>query len=397
MTKPTFIFFGGLGWAGTTSLYYTLLNSEYMHGGASKEHIYLEVLFKEGSHKGKHIIALPQSQQHLFNQYIHLLYFLDISLKNIQGVNSYLYFLISYTKLLNDANNLIKNSTEIFIETKDFSNIIRNQLLSSVLHSQKQIDSNDDELIMKQGFKPLNQNPALAKFTMEDINEIYPVSLNNYCTYYRKLWKYCQETNSPFKAVGDFANIKLGYSLDTLKQIKEALDPYFNVKAIQIFRDPLRRAFSCCSSRVSISPKLGVDSIFKGYESFIRHSHSTDYAKTIATWREAFGKENYHYVIMEDFFDPNQDEEREKLEKFLDYKIPKDKIFPCAFVPDRGINAPKLPGVRDQWASDIVKFEPELYMEHRYTTSGKVYKNFKKLHGYLPANWGKPIDYGYND
>ena len=397
MTKPTFIFFGGLGWAGTTSLYYTLLYSEYMHGGAEKELPYLSTVFRDHSESSS--IALPETKDYIIKQYTHLFYFFYEYLKNIKESN--LYFILSYTELLNNIKIRLEKTKEIFLSESNFSCLIHESISKSVYDSKWNMDMGNPKEKIIQGFKPANQNPALAKFTPEDIEEFFPTSVDKYSTYYQKLWKYCQETNSPFKAVGDFANIKHSYSYDQLKQVKEALDPYFNVKAIQIFRDPLRRAFSCSSARIvakrEASPTAKTDEIFEGSNSFGSYSISNDYAEMITTWRNVFGKDNYHYVIMEDFFDPNQDEEREKLEKFLDHKIPKDKIFPCAFVPDKGINPPKIPGVKDQWRSDIVEFTPELYMINRHTICSKVYRNFKKLHGYLPSNWGKPIDYGYDD
>ena len=68
MTKPTFIFFGGLGWAGTTSLYYTLLYSEYMHGGVDKELPYLDSVFKDYNQRAD--IAFPETLHYICNQYI---------------------------------------------------------------------------------------------------------------------------------------------------------------------------------------------------------------------------------------------------------------------------------------------------------------------------------------
>jgi hypothetical protein len=48
MTKKKFILFLGVGWSGTTSLYYTLQNNlQYMHGGLMKELHYLAKVFDQ--------------------------------------------------------------------------------------------------------------------------------------------------------------------------------------------------------------------------------------------------------------------------------------------------------------------------------------------------------------
>ena len=97
---------------------------------------------------------------------------------------------------------------------------------------------------------------------------------------------------------------------------------------------------------------------------------------------------------MEDFFSKNNRQEVSKLEKFLDIKIP--KTYPCCFVPDKGINPPKIDGLKDQWNSDHEVLTPEFYNIMRNKEEYiKVYSEFEELHGCLPADWGRPIDYGY--
>lgn len=117
-----------------------------------------------------------------------------------------------------------------------------------------------------------------------------------------------------------------------------------------------------------------------------------DYAKFIIKIQKKYGKESVHYVIMEDFFSDNNNQEVSKLAKFLDTKI--EDVYPCCFVPDKGINAPKIPHLKDQWNSDHEVLTPEFYNAIR-KYSNSCYENFERLHGYLPANWGRPIDYGY--
>jgi len=125
------------------------------------------------------------------------------------------------------------------------------------------------------------------------------------------------------------------------------------------------------------------------------HPTNTTFIKRIKKLYDIFGKQNVHYVIMEDFFKKQENNlEVLKLEKFLNVKIA--QTFPCCFVPDRGINAPKIIGLEDQWSSDHEKLPPELYTDLRVRDDYfQVYAEFKKFHGSLPADWGYPIDYRY--
>ena len=129
----------------------------------------------------------------------------------------------------------------------------------------------------------------------------------------------------------------------------------------------------------------------------VRNQPCLDYTKKVSTAYDVFGKENVCYLIMEDFFKTqNNNPEVNKLGKFLNIEIPLDKIYPCCFVPDFGINAPEIVGLKDQWNSDYEKLPPEFYQELRNREDYiRCYSKFKNFHGSLPADWGHPIDYGY--
>ena len=95
---------------------------------------------------------------------------------------------------------------------------------------------------------------------------------------------------------------------------------------------------------------------------------------------------------MEKFFIPDR-EEVALLEDFLEYELP--IITPCCFVPDKGINAPKLEDLQDQWDSDHEVLTPEVYSFGRKQLEDEYQRYEKIFGGRLPDTWGKPIDYNY--
>lgn len=389
MTKPTFILFAGIGWAGTTSLYYTLCDIGYLHGGFNKEYRYLSII--DGKNP-KALTFLTQTQRYLF----HVCCPHIIALKLLSDINTSFgfYLFLNHLERLDKIFKYIHSSITIEQNNKEAVNAMKLRTREFVYNLRevadqykKGVEYQDSE---EQYIFP-NQIDAITKFTDEDIDYIFTnPSLEKYAYYYKKVWEYNERK---FPAVTDWTNGKQGYSIKSLIDIKTALEPHFDVKALIMLRDPIRRAFSFVNSYYTISKDNS--EFYNTYRSRVEEL-TLDYTKFINNWKEVFG-DKFHYVIMEDFFNLNQNEEREKLEKFLDYKIPKDKLFPCVFVPDKGINALHIEGVKDQWRSDTFKLPEKDYNILRYTTCSQVYKNFKKLHGYLPADWGRPIDYGYND
>lgn len=151
------------------------------------------------------------------------------------------------------------------------------------------------------------------------------------------------------------------------------------------FRDPVRRVFSQANALRTY------------HEVFIENSIETyhvEYTKNIKKTQKVFGKDNVCYLIMEDLFKDNVRTEINKLEQFLNISI--NSMYPCCFVPDKGINVPKLEGLSDQWSSDQYPLTEELYYTIRNSDRYQTYYNlFEEFHGSLPADWGYPIDYGY--
>lgn len=321
--KPKFILSAGIGWCGTTSLYYTLKNIKYVHTGRHKE-----------------IHALHR-------------YFDDPTNNNI-NLDNYDWFLSNLKPYISDENN-------------------------------------DDHQIIK-------------KITETDVNYILgpSKSLDNYIKYYLNLYQYLEGN---YQAVGDFSNSTNKLTEKSLIEVRNKLSEYFDIKCIFSFRDPIRRAWSQAGAFSNLDETRCFyflkslnsfhhplsDNIFDSFETFCYK----DYVSKIKSYYNVFGKENVCYLIMEDLYNPNDQKEKQKLEKFLDIKI--DQMYPCCFVPDKGINAPKTnPLLMDQWDSDHHILTPEIYNKYREREDLKIaYSEFEEFHGSLPADWGSPIDYGY--
>ncbi|MFW9829828.1 MAG: hypothetical protein ACFFEY_19830 [Candidatus Thorarchaeota archaeon] len=230
----------------------------------------------------------------------------------------------------------------------------------------------------------------LKQSTEDSILGPFP-SLKDYVEFYREL----SEVIKPYyQATGDFSNPNGFLPDDFLVQVKQALEPYFNIKTFIIFRDPVRRLFSNVNHNFFVNHVYKEKSVIEAFSNEIKNSHLNthqDYAYMVERLRRIFG--DTEYLIMEDFFKENYRGEVEKLERYLDYKLP--IITKCYFVPDKGINVQEGdPNLEDQWGCDREILTPELYTEARQQLS-KIYDKFETLHGFLPADWGEPIDYGY--
>jgi hypothetical protein len=328
--KKKFILFFGVGWSGTTSLYYTLQNNlQYMHGGFVKELHYLVNYFR------------PLDQTVAF----------------------------SLDELLNDWSY-------------------------STFKSNLKYDCFDS---------------PLSHFTKSEFNSIIinNPSLKHYLNYYQNLSKYCGEE---WSAVGDFSNSNFRLTEQELYEVFSLLNPIFDVKVIFIFRDFIRRVWSQVSS-FSLENKKSMilqQSIKKGSPKKLFSGNIEDnikfetlfwydYAKKVKEAYKIFGEDNVCYLIMEDFFkleDNNQEVAR--LSNFLNIDIPVEKIYPCCYVPDKGINAIYVDNLSDQSTSDHQMLSPEVYYDLKSLEKiSQLYSDFEKFHGFLPADWGSAIDYGY--
>lgn len=344
----------GLSWCGTTSLYWTLENINFMHGGFCKE--------------------------------THYLYKIDIDSRNHN---------LDFEK--SDLNERILKNLEERLHTRilNFHNAYKRNTLRQ-LYLQAKNEGNINQMNFAQARFPAKQKAidVLKKFTYVDIDYYFKTdfSIEKYVDQYLKLAEHC---DNQFQVVGDFSNKNYCIGYPTIIEVKKKLEQHFDVKVLYILRDPIRRNFS---TYCALTNGVFFEPIFGKYNLDIFKNKppvNANFIKHIKKSYDIFGKHNVHYVIMEDFF-KNQKNNLEvlKLEKFLDVKIA--QTFPCCFVPDRGINAPKIVGLEDQWNSDHEKLSPDLYHDLRMRDDYfQLYEEFKKFHGGLPADWGYPIDYGY--
>lgn len=342
MTKHPFILFGGVGWCGTTSLYFTMRDSRYIHTGWYKETAQLSI---------------------------------------IEDYEDWGY--INEKKFLNFINYeypLVTLSVSTFDKT----------ILGPLLKTGSDIKTLEDavELQSKGGIpSPYCRNSEFKPF------------LEPYIEYYRNLATAAID-EGPYKAVGDFSNNNIQLSERFLTKLKNTLGLYFDIKPMFMFRDPVRRLFSDFNSLYHYTKKIPSNEHHTASEFYLHYLNTItlekekvlNYCTSLERFQRVFGKENVSYFIMEDFFVDGYPEELKKLERITNYTY--NMICPCAFVPDKGINAPKIPRLPDQWDSDHEILTEELYAIGREKLSF-VYDSFEKMHGFLPADWGKPIDYNY--
>lgn len=333
MKKKDFIFFGGIGWCGTSSLWFTLGHLHpYIFTGSRKENIYLFAL------------------------------------------HNYL--------------------------TEGFLNLPKHLLDNEISYYNPVIN----KLQSKGGYRQyFAQSRLNTDYEKEDALQLHPPTLQKYVEYCLEI---SRASEKHYRYVGDFSNPNAFLPKSFLNLVNIELSKYFNIKSLLIFRDPVRRLFSNVSSGFHYMKRYTADENDKNpTETWVRNFLETNnlrknlpinYTQIIKNYQEVFGKENLHCSIMEEFFkDPQQcltNPSVIELGKYLDCKI--EQVYPCAFVPDKGINAPNIIGLGDQSFSDGDVLTPEFY-EYCYSKLKFVYDEFKEIYGSLPEDWGKPINYGY--
>jgi len=196
-----------------------------------------------------------------------------------------------------------------------------------------------------------------------------PFTIEKYIEYYVKHWDFIKHD---YKAVSDFSNPNGQCSPEFLKKYAPALKSVFDVKIHVVFRDPLRRLWSL---RQKQNPKDPV-------RQFMKMGVDFGYVQFFLKFVEAFGIDNCHITIMEEFWNGQTKE----LSDFIDYDI-KD-VHKNAYVPDLGPNAPRIQYLNDQWESDIMHMPKEV-KEYGMNMLKPVYIHFKDYFGDLPEQWSK--------
>tara|TARA_B100000212_G_scaffold54885_2_gene36246 strand:+ start:264 stop:1157 length:894 start_codon:yes stop_codon:yes gene_type:complete len=196
-----------------------------------------------------------------------------------------------------------------------------------------------------------------------------PFTIEKYIEYYVKHWDFIKHD---YKAVSDFSNPNGQCSPEFLRKYAPALKSVFDVKIHVVFRDPLRRLWSL---RQKQNPKDPV-------RQFMKMGVDFGYVQFFLKFVEAFGIDNCHITIMEEFWNGQTKE----LSDFIDYEI-KD-VHKNAYVPDLGPNAPRIQYLNDQWESDIMHMPKEV-KEYGMNMLKPVYIHFKDYFGDLPEQWSK--------
>ena len=196
-----------------------------------------------------------------------------------------------------------------------------------------------------------------------------PFTIEKYIEYYIKHWDFIKHD---YKAVSDFSNPNGQCSPEFLRKYAPALKSVFDVKVHAVFRDPLRRLWSL---RQKQNPKDPV-------RQFMKMGVDFGYVQFFLKFVEAFGIDNCHMTIMEEFWNG----ETKELSDFIDYEI--KEVHPNAYVPDLGPNAPRIQYLDDQWESDIMHMTKEV-KDYGLNMLKPVYIHFKDYFGDLPEQWSK--------
>ena len=326
----------GTGWSATNPLWYTLqLDNTYLHTGYRKE--------------GSYLTELSMSPQERLRSSIH-----D---KKRKGVSSFEKTKRMAAKVLSQAEDYRKNKT----------------------------------LELKTDYSAWNYRGNLAEIrkdlylTQEDIDAFItpPYTLEKYITYYKRLWETLQEHNCPYQAVSDFSNSNAFLPESFIESTIPKLQEHFDIKVIMIVRDPIRRLWSESGAFLEGDQ----ESFERAFLERVMTRRYYNYLEIIEKWEKVAPT---HVVIMEQLWEGyEQDEEKYKLSKFLDFDI--GDIHANVYSPDCGPNGPHYPGLPDQWTSDKYYLREDLYKKVKPLFP--VYEQWVDRYGSLPLYWGQPYNY----
>ncbi len=215
-----------------------------------------------------------------------------------------------------------------------------------------------------------HESPYVAgKWTEEEIKYFWspPFTLQKYIEYYEKHW---DNIKDDYKAVADFSNPNGYCDENFIMSIAPDLKKHFDVKISIVFRDPIRRLWSVRQKQNPNDP----------VRHFMKSGVDFGYAEMFLKWAMAFGSENCHITIMEDFWNG----ETQPLSDFIGYEI--KEVHKNAYVPDLGPAAPHIQYLNDQWESDVMHM-PKETMEYAKEMCKPIYDNFRMYFGYLPQRW----------
>jgi len=186
---------------------------------------------------------------------------------------------------------------------------------------------------------------------------------------------------------------------------------HFEIKVLVEFRDPIRRLYSELGALfgdvagliaeheegekapANKLRRMGKEYILQGRHNdffqmalkfHIDGGGNCEYVSCYNAWEELVGKDNILPIIMEEFWNPQYKKQQcERLSNFLEYTI-KD-IYPNAYFPDLGADAPELKGLIDQ-KSDRETISEES-IEQAVPYMRRHYKAWMGKFGTLPESW----------
>jgi len=182
-----------------------------------------------------------------------------------------------------------------------------------------------------------------------------------------------------YDAVTDFTNANQKLPMNFLVEIKQQLEENFDIKVIMIFRNPVRRLFSECCTWYNNKWVKTEQPTAKDYFMEVLDTgsltKSENYTYHFDNWKIA-GYNPYH-IIMEDLYTL----ESNALQELKDYlEVPVD-LYPTAYWPEKGVDAPTIEGLKCQ-KSDTETLSKE---EYEYARKKLTHQYIEcKAHGIYP-------------
>ncbi len=327
MSKPKFIFFLGASFSATTPLYKMLRN--HITSGFAKEHHLAEVA--EIAQQIRSGIYAPTDRDNFP--------FLSSSKKSSTsswvGGEEYNEKLLRCKKKIDCAQNFGTSSGEIITDYPDFSNW----------------------------------------------------SIQKYVDYYKKLW---DNRGDGRDVLVDWSNSNGRLDYNFIKNLLEALKKEFDVSALIICRDPVRRAWSWLNyawndySKVYMKDRYtNIDSAAKAEFAKIKPYHPLI---------ESVEKScPVHVLVMEKVWEGNSFLSKEE-SQIITQLIGKPDFAPNLYCPDRGNKAIRYKHQKDQWCSDHFNMSDKQYYEYKNI----MIDHYDGWKGDLPEGWGSPMDYETN-
>jgi hypothetical protein len=142
-------------------------------------------------------------------------------------------------------------------------------------------------------------------------------TLENYKNYFLEIYEYYVTTKNMFYGVADFSQSYQVLSLDHVKQFRDYITEYFNIKIVRMTRDPVRRFYSYCNM---VYGKDDAKKYF--YELLTDEKEYFYYSKInknfIQNWNTSvWGTEHSDMFFYESMFKSDDQSELKRLHKFL--------------------------------------------------------------------------------